>query len=111
MQIVIEIDEREWMDEKSIREVAFEYKKGSGFDRAIREGLRQAIVLPKGHGRLIDADKLVRPEIRPFLYHLKNGDTAIPEIDILHAPTIIEADKEEKKNERFIYTWDNGRNV
>jgi len=60
MQIVIDIDEREWMDEKSIREVAFEYKKGSGFDRAIREGLRQAIVLPKGHGRLIDADEAIK---------------------------------------------------
>ncbi len=58
-------------------------------ERAIKHGT----VLPKGHGRLIDGDKLIRPEIQPFLYHLENGDTAIPEIDILHAPTVIEADK------------------
>lgn len=57
--------------------------------------IKDGIPLPEHHGRLIDADKLVRPEIRPFLYHLKNGDTAIPEIDILHALTIIGADEEE----------------
>jgi hypothetical protein len=49
--------------------------------------------LPKGHGRLIDADRLTRAEIMPFWYHLPNGDIACPKIDIDHAPTIIEADK------------------
>ena len=57
------------------------------------EYIKNGTVLPKGHGRLIDGDKLIRPEIQPFLYHLENGDTAIPEIDILHAPTVIEADR------------------
>lgn len=90
MQIVIEIDEREWMDEKNIREVAFEYKKGSGFDRAIREGLRQAIVLPKGHGRLIDADELRRTmekDVRRALSFVDLTDF------VWLADTIIEADK------------------
>ena len=59
----------------------------------VGRALAHGVLLPKGHGRLIDGDKLIRPEIQPFLYHLENGDTAIPEIDILHALTIIEPDK------------------
>lgn len=38
--------------------------------------------------RLIDADRLIRPEILHLCYHLKNGDTAISILDIEHAPTI-----------------------
>ena len=38
--------------------------------------------------RLIDADRLTRPEIIKMYYHLPNGDTAIPIIDIENAPTI-----------------------
>lgn len=50
------------------------------------------VEVPTPHGRLIDADRLTRKEIQPFLYHLPNGDTAIPQIDIEHAPTVIEAE-------------------
>lgn len=38
--------------------------------------------------RLIDADKLTRPEIIKMYYYLPNGDVAIPIIDIEHAPTV-----------------------
>ena len=38
--------------------------------------------------RLIDADRLIRPEILDKYYHLPNGDTAIPIIDIKNAPTV-----------------------
>lgn len=38
--------------------------------------------------RLIDADRLTRPEIIKMYYHLPNGDTAIPIIDIENAPTV-----------------------
>ena len=58
MQIVIEIDDRAWMDEESIRKSAFEYEKGSTFDKAIREGIKNAIVLPKNHGDLKDVSKI-----------------------------------------------------
>lgn len=51
-------------------------------------------VLPKGHGRLGDLDRLVRTEIQHLLYHLPNGDIAVPKIDIDNAPTVIEADRE-----------------
>lgn len=90
MELVVKIDEETYED----------IKKGKVYT-SFRDVPQEAVLaiangtsLPKGHGRLIDGDKLIRPEIQPFLYHLENGDTAIPEIDILHAPTIIEADKE-----------------
>ena len=38
--------------------------------------------------RLIDADRLLEEKRKEKYYHLKNGDTAIPIIDIEHAPTI-----------------------
>lgn len=38
--------------------------------------------------RLIDADRLLRDEVMRLYYHLPNGDTAIPIVDIEHAPTI-----------------------
>ena len=38
--------------------------------------------------RLIDADALLSNRMKSKYYHLKNGDVAIPLIDIEHAPTI-----------------------
>lgn len=40
--------------------------------------------------RLIDADALLTDRRKRMYYHLPNGDTAIPVIDIEHAPTIEE---------------------
>lgn len=38
--------------------------------------------------RLIDADALLSERMRSMYYHLPNGDTAVPLIDIEHAPTV-----------------------
>ena len=38
--------------------------------------------------RLIDADRLLTERMKSKYYHLPNGDTAIPLIDIEHAPTV-----------------------
>lgn len=38
--------------------------------------------------RLIDADRLLTDRAKGTYYHLPNGDTAIPIIDIEHAPTV-----------------------
>lgn len=38
--------------------------------------------------RLIDADRLLSDRMKGKYYHLPNGDTAIPIIDIEHAPTV-----------------------
>jgi len=43
--------------------------------------------------RLIDADALLTDSRMRMYYHLPNGDTAIPIIDIEHAPTIEERKK------------------
>lgn len=38
--------------------------------------------------RLIDADRLLSEPMKSKYYHLKNGDTAVPLIDIKNAPTV-----------------------
>ena len=48
-------------------------------------------------GRMIDADALLTDSRKRMYYHLPNGDTAIPIIDIEHAPTI-----EERKTGEWI---------
>lgn len=45
------------------------------------------------HGRLVDGDRLLSERMKRAYYHLPNGDTAIPIIDIEHAPTILEAEE------------------
>lgn len=47
------------------------------------------VVTAKGEPmRLIDADRLLSDRMMSTYYHLPNGDTAIPIIDIEHAPTV-----------------------
>ena len=63
--------------------------------------LRRGIVLPKGHGRLIDVSNLltvtdIRSDGSEFTY------VSYSEID--DAPTIIEADKEREKNGKKLQT-------
>ena len=69
MQVVIDMSETE-------------YEKAK-FDVVLAcQLIRQGTPLPKGHGRLIDADRLVRV------------DHIILESTVDNTPTIIEADKE-----------------
>lgn len=65
----------------------------AGFNEKYERIDTQAIPMPTPHGRLVDADKLTRKEIRHLFYHLPNGDIAVPLIDIEHAPTVIEAEE------------------
>lgn len=107
MQIVIDIGEHN-------KNVIDRFVNGEGFEvlptpivddviRAVRNGKP----LPKGHGRLIDADYL-RDVLLPHNYH-GNNKYLVPyadrkgyrlrdrEVDgtIINAPTVIEADKED----------------
>lgn len=95
VQIVIEIDKRAWMDEKSIREAAFEYEHGCAFDRAIREGLRQAIIIPEGHGRLIDEKDIVDRFKPPEKYKFWKTDLGGLFVVLKETPTIIEGSDSE----------------
>lgn len=54
---------------------------------ALAECIRNGTSLPKGHGRLIDEDDLIREMV----------DYCVAYIDIQDAPTIIEADKEQEE--------------
>lgn len=88
MQIIIDIPEEKYtklvMEEEHIRAC------GSYYPVMILDGTP----LPKGHGRLIDADKLldsdgIIADSRKCHY--------IPMIDVYQALTIIEADKEKEE--------------
>lgn len=84
MQIVIDIDEKYYTDIKKSDHCG-NYSVLYALD-AIRNG----ILLPKGHGRLIDADNL----LNQFPIWVDNVSSATINVTILKAPTIIEADKE-----------------
>lgn len=78
MKIVIEIDELPY----ELTLMLVKSGEGSAGDIAVANGT----LLPKNHGRLIDADAIPRHLVRD-----------IDEID--KQPTIIEADTEESENE------------
>lgn len=81
IEVVIEITEKDY---KFIKETA--EKEPSNLNYIARKILT-GTVLPKGHGRLIDADKLKAriPTIEDEYYRCRCW--------IEHEPTIIEADK------------------
>ena len=100
MQIIIEIPNSEIPKQQDFIEIPLHFIDGTvceaggyGFD-----------VLPKGHGRLIDADALnIRMEQRmneigddESIWESSNVETALD----MFAPTIIEADKAESEDEK-----------
>lgn len=99
MQIVIE------MTEDDYKKVQYGYAPVAVMRNAIRKG----IPLPKGHGRLIDADALKTSyglegatkygnESKEQIDHSYSTMMMYEIVDMLdYAPTIIEADEEEKK--------------
>jgi hypothetical protein len=76
MQVVIDIPKIEW-----------EWWQENGEIDAcvVRDALRNGITLPKGHGRLIDADALIKSTDKEEVHMY----------EIALAPTIIEADMRE----------------
>ena len=84
MQIIIEIPNSEIPKQQDIIEIPLHFIDGT----VCEAGGYGFYVLPKGHGRLIDADEL---DIKTITIVLKD--------DIENAPTIIEADKAERSEE------------
>ena len=83
----------------SLSESAYKEMCENGVERVdydIRQIMRNGIPLPKGHGRLIDADAL---EFDTEYDGYCDGFTAYSSMAIGDAPTIIEADKEGADNE------------
>ena len=86
MQIVINIPEERFKDIQRIAEVQRERNHFKTAEQIIANG----IPLPKGHGRLIDADKIPND-------NEENLDLTWYG-HILETPTIIEADKAESES-------------
>ena len=93
MQIVIDIPEEEYNECKM--QVGLMKQEGiiiESLNTALRIFVANGTPLPKGHGRLIDADVLMEKSVLVntdedcYLYVMAD--------DIADAPTIIEADKE-----------------
>ena len=101
MQLVVEISEADYeyfngiifVEPEDCLRQSPEDRKGTLALFRLVDGLKSGIVLPNGHGRLIDADRLLTIQMRSKYYHLNNGDTAIPIIDVEHAYTVVPADK------------------
>ena len=100
MQIVIDIPE-EWYRWAKFKNI----DNGSMVSKAILDAIGNGTPLPKGHGRLIDADELKTLSYE-VLVDTDNPNRAdglsacngIVEDDIDYAPTIIEADKAESED-------------
>ncbi len=93
MQIVIEIPDKRYKDIQRIASVQLEDR----YYQTVEQIIARGTPLPKGHGRLIDADELyldiqTDEEMRlgEHLEWVKNRFD--------NAPTIIEADKEESED-------------
>ena len=93
MQVVIEIDEEEYEKNKTAR---CDY-------HTLRMAIIYGIPLPKGHGRLIDADAMFKDicnsiESMTDIGIAVDGQYLWEKLNdaLFNAPTIIEADKEEK---------------
>ena len=82
MQIVIELDENEFI------EVSRDYYSGTPFENRIFYAVANGTPLPKGHGRLGDLDYLYKKFVAN-----KCNDSRVLEF-IKDEPTVLEADKE-----------------
>lgn len=93
MELVIDIDEQTY-DEAINRTEWDTLSLGIRLIDAVQNGTP----LPKGHGRLIDADTIPMYRIRGVTEYDRgyNDRTTEVESDIENAPTIIETDKENK---------------
>ena len=98
IKLVIEIPEKEYKELlKSIEHYEITGVPISDLYLAIKNGTP----LPKGHGRLIDADKFLEKvkkdrEHEAYL-HSWTVDNVLERLDSWYAPTIIEADKENEE--------------
>ena len=84
IELVIKIDEERYSYVKEQVE--------KGIDNPLKVIIANGIPLPKGHGRLIDADVL--EECKELMTTIIGWKFAVRMDDIRNIPTIIEADKE-----------------
>lgn len=85
MKIVIDIPEEDYNPIYKIYH-GYEYSHTLGLAGRIYYAVANGVILPKGCGRLIDADALN--------FNADYNEPLISKLDFEQAPTIIEADKE-----------------
>lgn len=90
MKLVIDIPNSDYETIKKLSKNITHY----GTSVMIYEAIRKATPLPKGHGRLIDADALI--------FNADYNEPLISKRDFDFAPTIIEADKEQENEDKEI---------
>ena len=94
MKLIIDISDKTY---EIIKNMVYFYnpqRSGRGETKEIFNAIKQGIPLPKGHGRLIDADTLYR-EIETEGWFDSDDEYyggGLEDI-VLNAPTIIEADR------------------
>ena len=92
MQIVIDIPEEIYNSACATNNIW--NMRMAGF---VCSAIANGMPLPKGHGRLIDADKLKEQATEIKLENLSKNIRVITRYKLEHAPTIIEADKESEE--------------
>ena len=98
MQIVIDIPEDDYKFIKDIQDYISGRRSGRQIEYNIINAILNGTPLPKGHGRLIDADALKECEQKWSCDYEPDGYSHVVEIrDIDDEPTIIEADKEQEE--------------
>lgn len=90
MKIVIEIDKDRYEDTKRIASVQMNYRTPT-----IEQIVANGTPLPKGHGRLIDAEELKKIIRENDVLNMTGFNVRL--CDINNTPTIIEADKESEE--------------
>lgn len=95
MQIVIDIPDEMYQGIKETFKVISGSRRSERFDYILFNAVNTGTPLPKGHGRLIDVDKLYEQEMPA----IKKDGVVYIKLSTLQdliddAPTIIEADKE-----------------
>ena len=88
MQIVIDIPEELYKHTQEYESGGFSQENDSKLFMAIKKGT----LLPKGHGRLIDADALKKTDLAPEPWYSPMWGYSEWEVD--DADTVLEADKE-----------------
>ena len=91
VEVVIRIPKEVYEKIQQIDRIILGRQNGKTIEFALWNGVKNGTVLPKGHGRLIDADAINIHDVSPTYGMEVYGVT---QDDIEYEPTVIEADRE-----------------
>lgn len=96
MEIVINISDELY---NYINSESYDEHLDKRFDFQIRNSIKKGTLLPKGHGKIVDIDKVIDGRCNEC-GHIRGVSCTIPcyvVLRMLDAPTLIEADKTERE--------------